>query len=1019
MSLKDWNATARPYPRDAVLPELFDVQAARTPDAPALTGGGRTLTYRELADRADALARVLRRSGVRAGTPVALTVERSPEAVVGIWAVLKAGGAYVPLNPGDPPARLRAMAGRLGIAHVVTCARRRSVLNARHVLPLDEPTPSADPLPGKVASATDPAYVIFTSGSTGVPKAVAEPHRGPVRLATGTDCAAFGPDDVVLATANPTFDVSCFEIFGAHLNGSHLVIPERESLLSPPDLARELRDSGATVLWLSAGLFHQLGFAEPGMFASLRYLVAGGDVLHPECVRGILAAGPPAHLVNGYGPTENGTFSSAYEVADLPPSAQSVPIGRPIANSTCYVLREDGSPCEPEEEGELHVGGDGVALGYVGDEERTAERFLPDPFLGGEARMYKTGDRALWRPDGVLEFLGRRDRQVQVSGYRVEIGEVEAGLAAHPEVREAAVAVRESQRGGKALVAWVVPREKVDRRSLAGRVRAFLRDRLPAFMLPGKVAIADDLPLNSSGKVDSRALAEPAGERPGTLADPPRGEVEQHVARIWENLLGVPLVSRTDDFFELGGTSLQAVQIVTALRARPGLSHLPGPALVRALLKAATLDEFAGRVEALRGGASTEDEQVDLLRESRLEPDIRFDAAVQERAARGILLTGATGFLGAFLVRRLLDATDLRLSCLVRAKDGDDGLRRIGSALRRYGLPLTGLDTRVVPVPGDLALPGLGLTRPELDELADQTDLILHNGAHVNFVYPYVRLKDVNVGGVRTLIRLAAWDRRVRPFHYVSTVDVLGAADGACVREDDPLPHPERLRQGYAETKWVAEALLREAAGRGLPVGVYRPYEITGSRVSGVWDTGTMMTALIKAIADTGLAPDAPARLDFVPVDHVAEAIVELVSGRPARTLTCHLANPRAAGLPLLVERLRSQGFPVRVLPREVWVREMERLCAADPAMPLAGYITLLTGAGPDDGSAPGRQLTGAFPLPDLTNLARAVPDVLAGCPPVDGGLIDLYIGWLRRIGYLNDGTAAPSGTYSPRRPHR
>ncbi|MEU1394246.1 MULTISPECIES: amino acid adenylation domain-containing protein [unclassified Nonomuraea] len=1020
MSLKEWNDTARPYPRDAVLPELFDAQAARTPDAPALTGGGRTLTYRELAGRADALARVLRRQGVRAGTPVALPVERSAEAVVGIWAVLKAGGAYVPLDPGDPAARLRELTRRLGVEHVVTRADRRPSLDARHVLPLDGPVPEAGPLPPKVASATDLAYVIFTSGSTGVPKAVAVPHRAAVRMATATDCAALGPDDVVVATTNPTFDVSCFEIFGAHLNGSHLVVPEPEALLSPPDLARELREHDATVMWLSAGLFHQLGFADPGMFSSLRYLVAGGDVLNPDCVRGVLAAGPPEHLVNGYGPTENGTFSTAHEMTGLPPDAERVPIGRPIANSTCYVLREDGSPCEPEEEGELYVGGDGVALGYMGDEERTAERFLPDPFLGGDARMYRTGDRAAWRPDGVLDFLGRLDRQVKISGHRVEIGEVESELAAHPEVREAAVTVRESGRGDRALVAWAVPWRRKEPRPFARRVRAFLRDRLPAFMVPGRVAVADELPLNSSGKIDTRALAGTGDQPPAGPADPPRGEVERCAAEVWAAVLGTPVESRADDFYELGGTSLQAVQIVTALRARPGMGGLPGPALVRALLDSTSLEAFAARIAALRSGADggmESEPTVDLAWEARLDPGLRFGPA-DPAPPREILVTGATGFLGAFLVRRLLDVTDLRLSCLVRAADGADGLRRVGAALRRYGLPAADLGTRLTAVPGDLALPGLGLPQSELDGLADHTDVILHAAAQVNFVYPYSRLQDANVGGVRSLIRLAAHGGRARPFHHVSTVDVLAAADGpptgGRVREDDPLPRPERLRQGYAETKWVAEALLGEAAGRGLPVALYRPYEITGSRDRGVWNTGTMMAAVIKAIAETGLAPDVPLRLDFVPVDYVAQAVVALLAGAPARGRVYHLANPRPAALPLLVERLRRQGYPVRVISREDWVREMERLCAADPAAPLAGYLTLLTGEEAADGSVTARQLTGALPEPDLTNLAEAVPDVPAACPPVDAGLLDLYIGWLRETGYLHQSTAAPRETHSP-----
>ncbi|WP_165964454.1 AMP-binding protein [Actinomadura sp. KC216] len=236
------------------------------------------------------------------------------------------------------------------------------------------------------------------------------PHRGTVRLVSNAGYARIRPDDVSLATTNPFFDVSCFEIFGAHLNGAHLVLPEPEALLSPADLAQEIVRTGAIVTWLTAGLFHQMGFACPEMFRPLRYLIAGGDTVNPECMRAVMAADPPRNLMSGYGPTENSTFSTTHPVTELPSTAQSVPIGRPIANSTCYVLHDDLTPCAPEEQGEPYVGGDGVALGYFGDHALTAERFLPDPFIDVPgARMYKTGDQGLWRSGGVLERPAGQD----------------------------------------------------------------------------------------------------------------------------------------------------------------------------------------------------------------------------------------------------------------------------------------------------------------------------------------------------------------------------------------------------------------------------------------------------------------------------------------------------------------------------------------------------------------------------------------------------------------------------------
>ncbi|WP_272497494.1 amino acid adenylation domain-containing protein [Actinomadura terrae] len=1013
--VKRWNDTARPYPRHATLPQLFARQVDRFPAAPALTAGGTTLSYRELADRATGFAHLLRRDhGVSDGDLVGLLLERSVASVVALWAVLHAGGVYVPLDPDQPDARLQEMVDRIGIGHVATLDRWRDRLTGPSVLLMDE-TPSPAPATRRTSvRATDPAYVMFTSGSTGPPKAVAVPHRGTVRLVAGADYVDLRADDVFLATTAPAFDVSCFEIFGAHLTGAHLVLPEPEALLSPAALRQEIRRSGATVMWLTAGLFHRMGFACPDMFAPLRYVIAGGDTLNPECMRAILDAGPPGHLMSGYGPCENATFSTTRLITALPPIAQTVPIGRPIANSTCYVLREDRSPCEPEEEGELYVGGDGVALGYLGDQERTAERFVPDPFLRRRgALMYRTGDRGLWRSDGVLEFTGRMDRQVKIRGYRVELGEVETVAAAHPQVHDAKAVVDEADAEDRALVLWAAPRhparDEEERRRFARVLRSFLADRLPRFMLPARLAVTPRLPLGRTGKVDAEAVkALAVRETPGggATSGSPRGDTELVLARLWARALGVHGVRREDDFFALGGQSLQVVRLVPALRDALGLDRANDRSLVRLVLDTPVLHDLAARLDDLRSGrADLPPETPDLHAEAVLDPDLRVPASSPPVSApRSVLLTGATGFVGAFLTRRFLDVTDVRLICPVRAEDPAEGLRRIAAALRRYGLPPGELTERVTALPADLSAPGLGLDEAATARLAREVDTIVHNGAHVNFRYPYSRLRQANVDSVRTLLRLAVTGD-VKALHFVSSIDVtagLGAEGVDRVPEDAPLGEPHLLDQGYAETKWVAEAMLRGAAERGLPVSVYRPSEITGTTDRGVQNTATMMCALIKTMLEDGLAPRVPLRLDLVPVDTAAAALVRLVTAEPPNGHTYHLVNSAPAPLSLLLERARALGYAVDSVPYTEWTAAIGKRATATPDMPIGDYLPLFTEKSSRTGmSVFEAHLAPHLPVPGRENFDRAMRGSGLVIPPVDGDLLDRQLHFLRRTGFL------------------
>ncbi|HEY2292550.1 MAG TPA: amino acid adenylation domain-containing protein, partial [Thermoanaerobaculia bacterium] len=598
--IRDWSGAAAPYPRQATIHGLFSTAARQRPAAVALTTPEGAVSYADLDARSDRLAAHLRRLGVGPETPVGLCARRSPALVAGMLAILKAGGAYVPLDPAYPVERLAWMAADSGVLLLVV----EEGLADLPALPSDVPrvivsaegVPAGGftegPLPEAAGDGGSLAYVMYTSGSTGRPKGIEATHRGVVRLVRGTGYARFGPDEVFLQLAPAAFDAATFEIWGALLNGGRLVLPPGSGALSLGELAAAVEGEGVTTLWLTAGLFHFVVASRPEALRGVSQLLAGGDVLSAEHVRGALAALPGVTLINGYGPTESTTFTACHALTDADAVGETVPIGRPIANTTVHLLDGGLRPVPAGVPGELYAGGDGLARGYRGRPDLTAERFVPDPFAAAPgARLYRTGDLARWRPDGALDFLGRGDQQVKIRGHRVEPGEVEAALRGHRQVAEAAVVAREAA-DGKALIAYVVPREGED---LPADLREHLRAVLPEPMLPARLIPLAALPLTANGKLDRRALArEPLPEETaGEGLTPPRTPLEERLAAIWREVLGVERIGVHDDFLALGGHSLLAVRVLSRVQEALGIA-VP----MRDFFAAPTVAGLAARLEA-------------------------------------------------------------------------------------------------------------------------------------------------------------------------------------------------------------------------------------------------------------------------------------------------------------------------------------------------------------------------------------------------------------------------------------
>jgi amino acid adenylation domain-containing protein len=550
-----WLAWSRgavtPFPRELTVPQVFAQWTSRTPDAVAVVEGERRWTYAEIDRWSNSVALGL--AGLTPGSLVGVPGQRSAAFVAAALGVLKAGGAYVPLAMDEPEQR--------------QAQRRRDCVVVLPTLPAFAEAAAIE----SNADPDSPAYVLYTSGSTGTPKGVVVPHRAILRLVCAADYLTVEPNDVFAFHSNLSFDASTLELWAPLLNGASLVITDTETVLSARALAEHLQQFGITALWLTTSLFNQLVREAPAMFASLRWVIFGGEAADPASVRRVLEHGRPQHLVNGYGPTETTTFAVCHHINEV--DGDRIPIGRPIANTDALILN---AGLQPVAEGELHIGGPGVALGYLNAPEQTSSRFIKSPY----GRLYKTGDLVRWRSDGTLDYLGRIDRQLKIRGFRIEPGEIESALSRHPQVEQCAVVLKPAPNGEPMLVAYSVGT------AASEELRSFLRGHLPAHMVPAAFVTLKALPLTPNGKLDHAGLPAPVLTRTGFVA--PQNAPERRLATIWQEILALPSIGVEDNFFDVGGTSLLLLRLHSRVCAEFGK-----PIRIVALFQHPTIRAFA------------------------------------------------------------------------------------------------------------------------------------------------------------------------------------------------------------------------------------------------------------------------------------------------------------------------------------------------------------------------------------------------------------------------------------------
>ncbi|WEY90413.1 non-ribosomal peptide synthetase [Bacillus subtilis] len=564
--IHELNRTKINYPRNETISRLFEMQAEQTPNAVAIVSDTQVFTYEDLNSWANQIASVLQIKGVGPDSVVALLTGRTPELIAGMLGILKAGGAYLPIASDLPVERIAYMLSDSGAALLLQSEKTEKQLldiECEQIIIEDIQKQGKTKNVDSSAGPHSLAYIIYTSGSTGKPKGVMIEQRSVIRLVKNSNYITFTPEDRLLMTSSIGFDVGSFEIFGPLLNGAALHLSDQQTFLDSHQLKRYIEHQGITTIWLTSSLFNHLTEQNEQTFSQLKHLIIGGEALSPSHVNRIRNVCPEVSIWNGYGPTENTTFSTCLHIQKT--YELSIPIGRPVGNSTAFILNQWGVLQPVGAVGELCVGGDGVARGYLGRPDLTKEKFVPHPFASGD-RLYRTGDLARWLPDGTIEYVGRIDDQVKVRGYRVELGEIESALRQIDGVKEAAVLARTAQTGSKELFGYI----SVKAGTNAEQVRSLLARSLPNYMIPAYIIEMETLPLTSNGKLNRKALPEPNFTSKQTYA-PPRNDLEDQLVLIWQEVLGIQRIGIEDSFFELGGDSIKALQ-VSARLGRYGLS---------------------------------------------------------------------------------------------------------------------------------------------------------------------------------------------------------------------------------------------------------------------------------------------------------------------------------------------------------------------------------------------------------------------------------------------------------------
>ncbi|MEO0012373.1 MAG: hypothetical protein RLZZ535_762, partial [Cyanobacteriota bacterium] len=1023
--LIDWNNNRVSYQDNLCIHQLFEQQVAKTPDAVAVIFEEEQLTYQELNRRAEELAGYLQNIGVKPEVIVGICLERSLETIIAILAILKAGGAYLPFDSAYPQQRLDYLIQDAQIFLILTQnhlqAKIKSCVNATQndiqIIDINRDLTSfPTSLHPYTHNSNNLAYVIYTSGSTGKPKGVAIAHSSLINFAqAAVQEYEITQSDRILQFASISFDASVEEIYPCLIAGGTLVLRSEEMGYSPSLLLEKSRNYGITILDLPTAFWHLLTAEleqnpQLQLPESIRLVIIGGEVVNPDKVASWnRLVGTSCQLINTYGPTEATVVATSYKIPHQIDNLATIPIGKPLPNLQTYILDKNLQPVALGLPGELYIGGVGVARGYLNRPELTKEKFLevksnnhpslphsPTPPLpySPTPLLYKTGDKARYLADGNIEFLGRIDNQVKIRGFRVELAEIEAILGQHPTVTQAVVALKRDTNNESKLIAYLVLKENTTEQ--VATFKNFLQQQLPEYAIPSAFIFLDRLPMTINGKCDRDNLPTPdlvATTTSNYVA--PRTANEQKMADIWQEVLGVQ-AGIYDNFFDLGGHSLLIVRLFARIR---NVFKIDLP--FQFLFDAPILINFVEKLEKKKMGRLGERETRRLSLELNKEAVLDSDISLQDRQfnypekINNIFLTGATGFLGAFLLAELLRQTEADIYCLVRANSLTEGMQKIEQSLVNYLLWENTFDSRIIPVLGDLSQPFLGLSDAKFQSLAAAINLIYHNGAWVHHASPYSTLKAANVLGTKEILRLASTEK-IKPVHFISTISIFSGvnnSDSQVISEIAKIDDFAAPEGGYVQSKWVADKLVNLAGDRGLPVTIYRPGGISGDSTTGVFNPHDFLYRLLIGCIELGAIPQGDFLDSLMPVDYVSQAIVKISLQPESLGKAFHLVNRDRLDFNILTNLIRAFGYELQELNQDRWQAKLTEIGENQPEHSLYSLIPLLS-SDEDSGNAPPLQF-------DCQNTLQALAKTGISCPAMDEKLLRTYFAYLSKNGFL------------------
>lgn len=992
----EWNKNQTPYPRDSSIVEVFEKIVKKYPQNIALRFDSVKVGYEKLNEDANRLANYLIKIGVKKNEYVGISLDKSIDLIVGIIAILKAGGIYVPIDASYPNERKHFMVNDTKIKVLIiqedfisqysnfdlkfVCINK--IQHELKKFSLNNLNIKIDPLDG--------AYVNYTSGSTGKPKGVEVLNRGVLRLVLNTNWIEVSIEDRIAQISNISFDLTTFEVWGSLLNGASLCIYPHKRL-DLEEMGNFLINQGVTNVIFSAKFFSLMVDEQLENLKNLKFIHSTGDVMSLHHAKKAFKTLKNCNLINCYGPTENATYTTAYTIKDLKNIEISVPIGKPISNTSVYILDKNLNLVAIGVIGELYTGGDGVAKGYLNREDITKERFIKDPFSKDpNAKMYKSGDLARYLPDGNIIFHGRADTQVKIRGFRIELGEIEEILKKIKGVFDSICLISEEKEGEKQLVAYVEGKKDLD----PIEIRKSLVAKLPQHMIPDYIIVLEKFPVTPVGKINRKAFPSPREVLSEEKKDfeEPKTPIEKLIADVWISLLKIPKISRKDNFFYIGGHSINAAQLASILSKSLGKS-IP----VTLIFENSTLEKYALKVEEILSGKKEilKDDQFLIWRnkEVTLDPLILSEKLsapkdYQYSNPKNVFITGSTGFIGSFLLQNLLEKTQANIYCHIRASSEKDGFEALKKVMKNYDIWDEKFSKKIIIVKGDLEKKLLGIDPSYFEDLTDKIDSIFHIGAFVNHVLPYEKLKPANVLGTEEIIRLAM-TKKLKPLHFTSTVDVLPHKDE--IEEDEDLNNSKDLFNGYAQSKWVSEKIIELAKTKGLKANIYRLHRISGSSKVGSGPIIDFLWRMVQACIHLKAFPKVNVQENLTPVDFIVDSMLEISKQKDFINKHYNLFNPNAFTYESIFKILIDLGYKMQKMNfvdwRNLLIKESlkegeEKLLAIVPVFEMEIF-----------------QENQKINFKN-ENVKKALKDKLK-IPEINEKIIKLYVDYYVKIGYL------------------